>query len=146
MDIIKSIISGTAGQLITDIGSTVRKFITTDGDRMAMQTELEKILQKRDSEIEQTIRTELSAKADIIKAEMQSGDNFTRRARPSVVYFGLIMIALDLFLRVWKGMEVSTLLPQEFWIAWGGIVSTWVVGRSAEKRGVRNKVVDFLTK
>ncbi len=77
---------------------------------------------------------------------MQSGDNFTRRARPSVVYFGLIMIALDLFLRVWKGMEVSTLLPQEFWIAWGGIVSTWVVGRSAEKRGVRNKVVDFLTK
>ncbi len=68
MDIIKSIISGTAGQLITDIGSTVRKFITTDGDRMAMQTELEKILQKRDSEIEQTIRTELSAKADIIKA------------------------------------------------------------------------------
>ena len=36
-------------------------------------------------------------------------------------------------------------LPTEFWLAWGGIVSTWSIGRSAERRGARNKAVSLVT-
>jgi hypothetical protein len=152
MSLIADIFAGSLGSTVEAIGSTVKKFVTTDKDRMAMQTELEEILQRRDSEVEQTIRTELAAKERVLVAELQQGDTFTKRARPSVVYFGLAAITVDLVFRigmVLRGVPVSempsTFIPTEFWYAWGGIVSTWVIGRSAEKRGARNKVTDFIT-
>lgn len=147
---IASILGGSLGKTVESLGTVVKKFVTTDNDRMDAQKELEVILQKRDSEIEQTIRAELTAKSSIIKAEMAQGDNYTKRARPSVVYYGLGAITIDLIIRcimLFKGSSdiPLTMLPDQFWWAWGGIVSTWVVGRSAEKRGMRNKVTDFIT-
>lgn len=145
-DILGTSLKGT----VEGIGNTIKKFVTTDGDRMSMQLELEGLLQRRDSEVEQTIRTELETKEKIIVAELQQGDNFTKRARPSVVYFGLAVIFYNYCViptaQMWKGVAISAFaLPMEFWIAWGGIVSTWSVGRSAEKRGKRNKVTSFIT-
>ena len=147
---IASILGGSVGKAVSAIGDTVKKFVTTDGDRMKMQMELEKILQQRDSEIEETIRAELDAKASIIKAEMAQGDNYTKRARPTVVYYGLVIITFDFIARfVMHVREISdipsTLLPEQFWWAWTGLVGTWIIGRSAEKRGVRNKVTSFIT-
>jgi hypothetical protein len=86
-------------------------------------------------------------------AEMNQGDNYTKRARPTVVYWGIVAITIDFLARTAMAMFdlmplasiPKTFLPTEFWVAWGGIVSTWVVGRSAEKRGTRNKVTDFIT-
>jgi hypothetical protein len=150
MSFISKIFSNTTKGFIEGVGSTIKKFVTTDGDRMAMQLELEDLLQKRDSEIEQTIRTELEAKERIIVAELQQGDIFTKRARPSVVYFGLLVIFYNYCviptIQMIKGTPLIPFnLPTEFWIAWGGIVATWSVGRSAEKRGIRNKTTSFIT-
>lgn len=147
---ISKVLGGSIGNVVSDIGDTVRKFVTTDSDRMKMQTELEKILQKRDSEIEETIRTELEAKSRIIEAELDQKDNYTKRARPTVVYFGLVAICFNYCIvpsiQSIRGVPLAAFnLPTEFWIAWGGIVSSWVVGRSAEKRGNRNKVTSFVT-
>lgn len=144
------ILGGTLGETVAQIGNTVKKFVTTDSDRMNLQLELEQILQKRDSEIEQTIRTELEAKANIIQAELNQKDNYTKRARPTVVYFGLVVILYNYCIvptvQMIKGVPLQSFaLPTEFWAAWGGIVSTWVVGRSMEKRGNRNKVTSFIT-
>lgn len=144
------ILTGSLGSTVSTIGDTVKKFVTTDGDRMQMQKELEAILQKRDSEVEQTIRTELGAKERIMVAEITQGDNYTKRARPTVVYFGLVLIAVNYCLvplaQILMGVKAEALdLPAEFWMAWGGIVSTWVIGRSAERRGSRNKVTSFIT-
>jgi hypothetical protein len=46
-----------------------------------------------------------------------------------------------------EGIDTSPLadLPAEFWAAWGGICATWVVGRSAEKRGSRNRMIETIT-
>ena len=33
-------------------------------------------------------------------------------------------------------------LPDQFWLAWGGVVSVWVVGRSAEKFRGKGKTED----
>jgi len=97
------------------------------------------------------------AKSKIMVAELNQGDNYTKRARPTVVYGGLAMIGINYVLfpflarlvaagSLWLGAAgelTSTMtallaplpLPGEFWVAWGGVVSTWVLGRSLEKRG-----------
>lgn len=123
MSFISTILSGSTKGLIEGVGSTIKKFVTTDGDRMKMQLELEELLQKRDSEVEQTIRTELETKEKIIVAELQQGDNYTKRARPTVVYFGLLVIFYNYCV----------------------IPTTQLIRRSAEKRGSRSKVTSFIT-
>lgn len=149
MSFISDILGSTFGKTIEGIGNTVKKFITTDQDRMQAQLELESLLQQRDSEVEATMRKELGAKERILVAELQQGDKFTKRARPSVVYFGLCMIFINYCLmpmiQYWKELPITAFdLPTEFWAAWGGIVATWSIGRSAEKRGTRNKVTSFI--
>ena len=54
--------------------------------------QIESLLQKRDSEIEATIRQELQAKERILVAELTQGSTFTKAARPTVVYYGLFAI------------------------------------------------------
>jgi hypothetical protein len=150
MDILSAVFSGTLGKTIAAVGDTVKKFVTTDQDRMEFQEELEALLQKRDSQVEQTIRAELDSKERVLVAELTQGDTYTKRARPTVVYFGLLVVFFNYCLvpalQTFTGREVSPWdLPTEFWVAWGGIVSTWVIGRSAEKRGTRNRVTGFVT-
>jgi hypothetical protein len=150
MSFISKILGSATGGLIKEAGNVLDKFITTKEEKMAAQLKLEELLQKRDSEIEQTIQAELKAKENIIVAELQQGDNYTKRARPTVVYFGLFVIFFNYcfipFVQTVAAAQVAAFaLPTEFWVAWGGIVATWTVGRSAEKRGSRNKVTDFIT-
>lgn len=100
--------------------------------------------------IEETLAKRDEAKASIIRAELQQDDKYTKRARPTVVYGGLVMIAVNYVLFPFIGRLVAFYhgfsvyaqvepiiaplqLPTEFWVSWGGIVGTWVIGRSAEK-------------
>ena len=87
---------------------------------------------------------------NIIVAEMQQGDRFTKRARPMVVYSGLFFIflvhvAFPLF-AFYHGGEVPEIsLPHEFWWAWTGVVAVWMTGRSMEKYGLENKATKLIT-
>jgi len=133
------------GGLIDSVGNIADKFIQTPDEKAAFKVELEKVLQQRDSEVEQTIRAELQAKERIIVAEMSQGDNYTKRARPTFIYFGLAIIAFNYCLipLVQLAMEIKVnpfALPAEFWLAWGGCVGVYNIGRSMEKRGNRNKL------
>ncbi|CAA0097701.1 Uncharacterised protein [BD1-7 clade bacterium] len=150
------IFSGATGGFMDGVSNLIGKFVTTDKDKQAFILATEKLLQQRDAEIEQTIRAELEAKTRIIEAEMQQDDNYTKRARPTVVYFGLVVIAINhvlvpnLIQVISQVSETAVAyntvnLPTEFWIAWGGICSAWVIGRSAEKRGNRTPVIQTIT-
>ena len=90
------------------------------------------------------------AQKEIIVAEMNQGDKFTKRARPMVVYAGLGFIFLvHVFLPMFshfKGTAIPTLsLPQEFWWAWSSVVGIWAIGRSCEKYGASNKLISTIT-
>ena len=96
-------------------------------------------------------------------AELNQGDNYTKRARPTVVYAGLAFIFLNYcvvpgvqYLRgkaeahceqsapecvVAAGIQ----LPPEFWWAWAGIVGTWSIGRSFEKTSAGNRITNMIT-
>ena len=63
--------------LIESVGDIADRFIQTPDEKAQFKVELERVLQQRDSEVEQTIRAELQAKERIIVAEMSQGDNYT---------------------------------------------------------------------
>jgi len=147
MSIFTKIFDATAGSLIDSIAGAADRFITTGDERDAHKLKVAALIAARDSELEQTFRVEIDAKARTIEAEMQFGDNYTKRARPSVVYFGLVAIGwnyvlLPTILRLaalfTANVDFSELeLPTQFWVAWGGICATWFIGRTAEYRAVK---------
>jgi len=141
--LIGKIMGFVSGGLLGSVADVADKFIQSDDEKAAFKLELEKVLQKRDSEVEQTIRAELGAKERIIVAEMNQGDNYTKRARPTLIYFGLAMIFINYLcvplIQLMMSIAIKPFeFPAEFWMAWGGAVSIYSVGRSMEKRGTRN--------
>ena len=74
---------------------------------------------------------------------MAQGDKFTKRARPTIVYAGLVFVFITNVLipviAYFSGKTPEEMpqinLPSEFWWAWGTVVSVYGAGRSAEKNG-----------
>lgn len=146
MSFITDILGGGAGKLIGAIGGVIDDVTTTDEEREAAKLRIRQLVHAENSEIEQTFRRELEAKERILVAELQQDDNYTKRARPTIVYSGLI-IAMGSAVARLAGSDVdpATLVPPEFWYAWGGVTGTWVVGRTMEKRGNGNKFTRLVT-
>ena len=131
----------------------------TEEEKLAAVTGLAEMIEDRDTKT-------VEGQRDIIVAEMVQGDNYTKRARPTLVYVGLaamvvnnivlpfvidmimIFYALNHFTieQLKKLSEVGEYnMPAEFWIAWGGAVSIWSIGRSAERRGAIGRVLSMVT-
>ena len=132
-------ITSLVGGLIGPASKIIDDLHTSGEEKLAARQAMEQLIQQREAQVEETIRTELEAKQAIIVAELNQSDNFTKRARPSVVYFGISAIAFNYCVAPAVGWG-SFPLPQEFWIGWSGIVSCYSIGRSAEKRGTRDKL------
>jgi len=150
MGFLSKIVSSGIGALVGEVGGVIDSLHTSGEEKAAARAELLRIAQARESELEETLRNEIDGKTKIMMAEMQQDDNYTKRARPTVVYVGLASIVINYVIvpnvSAIFGLQLSAMdLPTEFWAAWGGIVATWVIGRSAEKRGVESKVVSAIT-
>lgn len=142
--------SGGASSIVSSVGDVVDRFVQTDDEKAKLKLALEQELTKKFQAVEESARTSLQARERILVAELQQGDTYTKRARPTVVYFGLVMIALNYFVvplitQLALGKAEPFPLPGEFWAAWGGIVGTWAIGRSFEKRGVNNQITRAVT-
>ena len=150
MSWISDILGGSVGTIVKQVGAVIDKFTLSGEEKEKFKIEMEDLLQRRDSEVEKTIRAELQAKERILVAELQQGDRYTKRARPTVVYAGLGFIFLNYCIipaaQSIAGVMIEPFaLPTEFWVGWSGIVATWSIGRSAEKRGVRTKLTSAIT-
>ncbi len=177
-------ISGKGASVISDIESTVDEYVFTKEEKFkskeeaeqfkaemklklaelnkkfydseaGFKLELEKLISERDKLKEETFRKRLELSGDVIKAELSQDDKYTKRARPTVVYAGLVFVFLELVgLRVFvldlleaspAIVESSSNVFNSFMWVWGGVVGVYAAGRSAEKRGVSNKVTDMAT-
>ena len=115
----------------------------SDAEKAQAQIQLQEMLQKRETSI-------VEAQSKIIISEMQQADNYTKRARPTLVYSGLVFIfmvhvAFPILAYLIKDSLPALSLPEAFWWAWSGVCGVWVLGRSAEKRGATGKLVGMLT-
>lgn len=149
--------SSAFGGLLDSVGNLVDRFTLDKEEKAQLKLEMEKLLAGAESELEQTMRAELQAKERILVAELSQGDNYTKRARPTVVYVGLGAIVFNYCVAPLVGWGIvefapgyvnalpELVLPPEFWYAWGGIVATWSVGRTMERRGSNNNLVSIVT-
>jgi hypothetical protein len=115
----------------------------TPAEKDAMQLQMESLIQLRDNAI-------LDAQKSIIVAEMSQEDKYTKRARPTVVYSGLVFIflvhvAFPLICFQTKETLPNLNLPDLFWQVWGGVCAVWMLGRTAEKMGISNPVINRIT-
>jgi hypothetical protein len=122
----------------------------TEAEKTAAKLQLQQMLEVRENTLIETQRA-------VMTAEMAQGDAFTKRARPSIVYFGLFAIGLVhvmLPVTAWVALVATgnpltdmpnIQLPGEFWYTWGGVCSVWIVGRSAERFGGANKLTSAIT-
>lgn len=115
------------------------------------RVQLQQQLLAREREIERTIRDEMNARKSVMLAELNQGDRYTRRARPTIIYAGLVLIGLELFgLRpLILGMigaspsviDGSNSIFTSFLYVWGAVAGVYTIGRSSEKLGaVRRQV------
>ena len=106
-------------------------------ERLRASLEIEKMLNDRENVLVQ-------AKASIMTAEMAQEDKYTKRGRPTIIYAGLAFIGLvhvvfpiiawaSLMIKGGEMVLPSITLPDEFWWAWGGAVSIYIMGRTSEK-------------
>ena len=116
----------------------------TGAEKAQAQIQLQEVLDRRETAL-------IESQKSIIVSEMQQADNYTKRARPTLVYAGLFFIFLVHVLFpiaaffTNKPMPSSLSLPAEFWWAWSGVCGVWVIGRSAEKRGAAGKLINMVT-
>ncbi|MBF0549733.1 MAG: hypothetical protein HQK60_04285 [Deltaproteobacteria bacterium] len=121
----------------------------TDEEKVAAENQITAVIAAQ-------VNTIVGAQQAVMVAELQQSDIYTKRARPTVVYAGTAIF-------IWNGIVGPLIawiasvygsqiimppvlnLPNEFWLAWGGVVGTYSIGRSLEKTGSTNKVVQAIT-
>jgi len=150
MSFISDILSGGAQGIIDGISGAVDKFVVTGDEKNEMKLELEKVVTARMAMLNEQVNTEMNAKSAIIQAELNQGDNFTKRMRPTLGYFGMFAIFFNhcLMPLISQFMEMKIeafVLPTEFWLAWGGMMATYSIGRTQEKKGSQNKITAAIT-
>lgn len=144
MSLLTRIIGGSAGEIVGKVGEVVDRFVQTDGEKAAAKLELQKLLDQRDARISEELQTEIAAKERILVAELTQGDSYTKRARPTIIYAGLAMMAWNYCVCPLFGYTLLA-LPDEFWFAWGGVVGVYSFGRTMEKRGEPSAVTRAAT-
>ena len=128
------ILSGPAKGIIDGVGGIIDSLTTTDEERNDAKLAVAHLIHAENSEMEKTVRKELEAKERILVAELTQDDGFTKRARPSIIYAGLLLALGGAAAKLLGSeVEVAGLVPSEFWYAWAGIGSSWVVSRGVEK-------------
>lgn len=152
MGILGKIVSAVSSPMgfVKEAVGLAGSLLGTKEQKQKFEIDLLALTQKRDSEIEETLRAEMAAKERVLVAELNQGDNYTKRARPTVVYAGLGIVFLNHIVLPWIAafaqIEVPQIeVPPIFWTGWSGIVITWSIGRSAEKMGSKNKIASAIT-
>lgn len=112
-----------------------------DGEKKAQaKIQLETLIYSERMAREETFRRQLEAQQAVLVAELSQGDAYTKRARPTLVYAGLVAILWNYcVVPVVFGAEPIA-LPVEFYAAWGGVTATWSIGRTRERIGKADKV------
>ncbi len=166
MSFLSTVFGGGAKGIIEGIGGIADRFIQTADEKAQFALEVEKVITERMKYIEESARTTVESRMQVIIAELQHGDEYVKHTRPMIARWGLYTIIYNYagvptlsgivkFLLVlitgfsndpqlWADLVTKIniepfQLPLAFWGAWGGIVGTYSVGRSFEKFGVRNK-------
>ncbi|WP_167611669.1 holin family protein [Maribellus sediminis] len=151
MELFKKLFSKGITDVVDSVSNVIDRFTLSKEEKQEFKLEMQSRMMQLESELEETYRKELDARQEIIKAELTQGDNYTKRARPTIVYAGMLFIFLvyvivPVIAYISGADKMPDIqLPNEFWWAWGTVVGVYGVGRSAEKMGITNKLTNYMT-
>lgn len=96
------------------------------------------------------IEAGVTDKEKITLAELSQCDSYKKRARTTVVYAGLTFIFIVYILihsvpDILGKSNPNSILSNEFWWAWTGVVSMWILSRSYEKSNTPNPFTKIIT-
>lgn len=140
---LKSLLLGDGGGKFAEkIGSMYEKIQQNRIGKRELALEAEKLAHEIQLEAIDFAEKEMGAKRDVMVAELQHGDEYTKRTRPKIVRtLTYNMIAMTYALIVIKVLE-GTLdnftfeMPKEaigwMFTGWIGLTATWKIGRSAQ--------------
>lgn len=153
MSFFSKLFSGGVSDVVESVGNVLDKFTLSKQEKEDIKLEMHSRLMQVERDLEETYRKELETRADIVKTELAQGDKFTKRARPTIIYTGLLFVFIVHLLvpviAYISGTPEANMpdinLPEEFWWAWGTVVGIYGAGRSAEKYGIANKITNIAT-
>ncbi len=124
------------GSLLDGISQIISQFKMSPEDKANLQLKLQE-----NADAVQAAEDDYNAKLnDIagqnIRAEAESGDKFTVRARPAVIWMGNLLVCWNYGLVPMAGLHwhlQPATLPDAFWWTWGTVVTGYVFNRTAEK-------------
>ena len=168
MGLLTNLFAGSASTLVEQVSKVIDEFHLSNEEKQQLSIRMQEIVLKREQVLQDSVQAEMSSKERVLVAELTQGDSYTKRARPTVVYAGLVFILLNYTVlpgialiggaprdkctdsvekdKVARTCTTNYLtLPEEFWWAWAGIVGTWSIGRTAEKLGARNTLTSRIT-
>jgi hypothetical protein len=137
MSFITGVLNSLTGGLIGDIGNTVKKFVTTDEDRLKFQVELEQLFQDFTLKLNDQIIALESQVTERQKNDMASDSWLSKNVRPLVLVYLVIVTTLLAYLTIFflEPDKVALLTP---WISvLNGLLITaftfYFGGRTIEK-------------
>jgi len=137
MSFITGVLNSLTGGLIGDIGNTVKKFVTTDEDRLKFQVELEQLFQDFTLKLNDQIIALESQVTERQKNDMASDSWLSKSVRPLVLIYLVIVTTLLAYLTIFflEPDKVALLTP---WISvLNGLLITaftfYFGGRTIEK-------------
>jgi hypothetical protein len=159
MSIVGKILGGGFEKVVGSIGTVIDSLHTSKEEKALLENaKLQLVLAAQQAERELTVKLEEAYLADAanlreqVKLEVQSADWYVRRARPSIVWIGVVIVGFNLIgvplgrmiASFWRPDVVvePMLLPTEFWWTWVTTALGYGAMRSFDKWSARGPVMD----
>lgn len=138
------IFAGGVREVVGGVVSVFDDLHTSPEERAELEARVGEIVNERMRVVQEGVRGRMEMVARVIEAEAKHGNAYTKAARPSIVYTGLLIHAANALLPL-LGFGEQIEVDPNFTYVWGGVCSVWVAGRSAEKMGHYGKVSSAIT-
>jgi len=124
--------------IISPITIMIDEVFTSDDERLQAKNKLAEIEKAASLKLIDYEKNIIDKKAEIMVAELKQDDKYTKRARPTIIYMGLIVLVVNNVLLPWISHFIGSAppaiaIPAEFWYAWAGVTGVYAFGRTKEK-------------
>ncbi len=128
------------GPLVTGAFGLIDKLHLSKQEKLEFKERMQSMVLDHQKEVERTIQEESRSTSKIITTELKQDDKYTKRARPTVIYVGIVLIVWSYIIvpilvsyNMLNDVGEDGVIPSFFWNSWAAIVAVYAGGRSYEK-------------
>lgn len=124
---------------------------TSEEEKSSLKIKLQELFNQHQRDVMANYNKEMQSVRDVIVAELNQDDNYTKRARPTVLYLFIVIVMLNYcifpFINHFTVKPLPLIdLPPEAWQMFQWIFGVYGVGRSVEKMSGTDPVKKMFSK